>query len=268
MGQESTVRPARLTQRWARTAELVRVLAPRELRLRYRHSVLDIAWAVLTPVVLLLVYGFILTRSFDVTAACGSYFSSAWLGLVTWTFFATAVGGASTSLLTAADLVAKVYFPREVMPLAVAVAAIADLAVGLVTSIGLLLVLGSPLTGAAIGAVLPLAVIVVWAMAIGVFTGVATVFVRDVAHGVRLALTAGFFATPVVYEVAQLPQALAWTRSWNPAAVAITGLRSALLCGTAPDVGLTLAHLGVGLALLVGATLYTRSIEPRLADAL
>src|SRR5687768_8544554 len=91
-----------------RTWALLRILAPREFRTRYRQSVLDIAWSLISPVVILVVYGIILTRSFGVDGACSPYLSSAWTGLVIWTFFATAVGTATWSLLSSADLLAKV----------------------------------------------------------------------------------------------------------------------------------------------------------------
>ncbi len=246
--------------------ELVKVLAPRELRVRYRQSVLDIAWALISPVAVLVVYGIVLTQSFDVSASCGPYLSSAWSGLVLWTFFATAVGTSAFSLISSANLITKIYFPREALPLSMVAASSVDMAIGLVTVLVLFLVQGVALGPTTVAVVLPLAVAVVWAAAISVFAGVLAAFIRDVPHAVQLFLRVGFFATPVMYDAAFIPPALAWTASVNPLAAAITGFRDATLCGTWPDVGLLLAQLAVGTGVLVLAVMYTRSVESRAAD--
>jgi len=246
--------------------ELVRVLAPRELRVRYRQSVLDIAWALISPVAVLVVYGIVLTQSFDVTASCGPYLSSAWSGLVIWTFFATAVGTAAVSLITSANLITKIYFPRETLPLAMVGASLVDMAIGLATVIVLFLVQGVDLGVTTIAVVLPLAVAVVWAAAISVFVGVLAAFIRDVPHAVQLLLRVGFFATPVMYDTAFIPAALAWTASVNPLAASITGFRDASLCGIWPDAAVLVPQLLVGIGVFVLAVLYTRSVESRAAD--
>jgi ABC-type polysaccharide/polyol phosphate export permease len=242
------------------------VLTPRELRIRYRQSVLDIAWALISPLAILVVYGVVLTQSFDVDAGCGPYLSSAWTGLVIWTFFATAVGTAAVSLISSGDLITKVYFPREALPLAMVGASLADLAIGLLTLAVLLPVQGVTLHPVAVTAVLPIAVIVVWSTAISVFVAVVAAFIRDVPHAVQLLLRVGFFATPVMYEASFLPAGLQWTASVSPVAASITGLRDALLCGQVPDVPVLLTHLVVGIALVIVAVAYTRSVETRITD--
>lgn len=129
-----------LIARCHRTLQLVRVLAPRELRVRYRQSLLDLVWALISPIVILIVYGLVLTQSFGVNGTCGPYLSSAWIGLVLWTFFGTALGSSVTSLISASDMVTKLYFPRETLPLAMVGSALADLGIGLGTIAVVLLV--------------------------------------------------------------------------------------------------------------------------------
>ena len=92
-----------LLARLRRTLELVAVLGPRELRVRYRQSVLDVTWALLSPIAILVVYGLVLTQSFDVTTTCGPYLSNAWIGLVIWTFFATSLGTGVASIISSAS---------------------------------------------------------------------------------------------------------------------------------------------------------------------
>lgn len=257
-----------LVTRAHRVWALLQILTPREFRTRYRQSVLDVAWALISPVTVCAVYGIILTRSFDVGAACSPYLSSAWTGLVLWTFFATAVGTAAWSLISTADLLSKVYFPREAIPLSVVGAGGVDLAVGLVTVLVVVLVQGVDLRPIALTAVFAVVVLIVWSAAISILVAVVSVFLRDVNHAVQLALRVGFFATPVMYESAVLPEGLAWTSTVNPVAVAIDGVREPLLCGQSPAYGLLSIQLGAGLALLVLSVLYTRAIERRMVDVI
>ena len=249
------------------TTGLLRVLVPRETRIRYRTSLLDVAWAFLTPLALLAVYGVVLT-SFGVEVQSGDYLTSAWIGLVLWTYFSTVLGSAVTSLVGSADLVTKVYFPREALPLATSGAALLDLGIGVASVLVLFPLRGGTFGWSALLLPLPLLVIVVWSAALAVLTSVSAVFLRDLVHGVHLALRVGFFATPVVYDATVLPDALRWTEQVNPVAVSIEGVRAVLLGDTRPDMWATGVQLAAGLALLGGAVLLTRRLEADVADAL
>lgn len=245
---------------------LLPTLALRDLRSRYRHSVLDVVWALLTPMLMLAVYGTVLTKSFEVQSACSPYLSSAWLGLVVWTFFATALGNSVSSLIGSSELITKVYFPREAIPLATVGSAGTDLVVGLISLAVVVVAQGVRPGAAALWSVLPILLVVVWSAALSVVAAAVAVFARDVVHGVHVLLRVAFFATPVVYESSFLPSAFAWVTTWSPVAVAIDAMRASVLCGTRPDVALVGAHLAAGLVLLVVAILYVRAIESRLVD--
>lgn len=254
----------RVRQTWV----LLQTLAPREFRVRYRESYLDLAWAVVTPLVLLAVYGVILTQAFDATGGCAPYLSAAWVGLVIWTFFSGAVFAASNSLVASGELVTKIYFPREALPLAEVGVSLVDLGLGAVTVVAVALVQGVQPSITAIAVVPAIALVVLWTAALGILVAGFSVFVRDVAHAVNLALRAGFFATPVMYDVSFLPPNLRWIADVNPVAVAIVSVRDALLCGQWPDGRLLAVHLAVGAVLLVAAVLYTRRYESQMVDVL
>lgn len=250
--------------RW--TLELVRVLAPRELRTRYRQSVLDVAWALISPIAVLVVYGIVLTQSFDVTGEGVPYLSLAWSGLVLWTFFAGSLGGAVVSLISSRELVTKVPFPKEALPLSVVGASLVDLAIGLVTVVVLALVQGIRPGWTVVLAPIPLVLLILWSAALGVFVAAIAAFIRDVPHVVQLVIRVGFFATPVMYAASILPPAFRWTAWVSPMAVSIEAFRDAVLRGEVPDLGLLAIHLMVAAALLVAAVRYTRSVEGRLTD--
>lgn len=257
-----------LVGRCRRTVQLVRVLGTREVRIRYRQSLLTVGWMIITPVVVLIVYGLVLTQSFSVTSACAPYLVTAWTGLVIWTFFANATGGAVTSLVQSSDLLGKLYFPREAVPLASVVAALPDLALGTVTIFVVALFQGVTPGKMAIFAVLPMLVIVLWAAAIGIVVAVLASFTRDTIHGVHLALRVGFFGTPVMYDQTFLPRSLQFTERLSPIAVSITEMRNAVLCNTMPSMRLLGAHLAGGVIALLLAILYTRSVESRIVDVI
>lgn len=257
-----------LVWRAERTIRLVRVLAPRDLRLRYRQSLLDVAWVFIAPVVIMVVYGYILTRGFDATMECGPYATSAWFGVVLWTFFGTAVGGGVHSLIGSADLVGKLYFPREALPLSGTIAALGELLVGMATVMIVGVVQGVRFSPYAALVALPLMILILWAAAFSVLVAVVASFVRDTVHAVDLGLRVGFFATPVMYDIGFLPAAFRSLSEFNPVAVAIVAGRQALFCGGGMNFGTVFAQLGAGLVALVLVVLYTRSVEARIPDVL
>lgn len=255
-------------RRVRRVLALLRILTPREIKLRYRENALDMAWALITPVAVMIVYGLVLSQSFKAEGSCSSYLSSAWTGLVLWTFFATALGMASWSLLSSAELITKVYFPREAIPLSVVGATLLDLGIGIITIFPVAVYGDADLSPMALAALPAVLVLIVWTGALCVFASVLSVFLRDVTQAVQLFLRVGFFATPVMYEPSLLPNAFAWTATVNPLAVAITGVRDPVLCGVAPDWGVVLTQLVIGSVLLVLGVFYVRSVEPRMTDVL
>lgn len=254
-------------ERLDRTWALLKILTPREFRVRYRESVLDLAWAVITPLVYLVVYGVILTQAFGAEGACAPYLSSAWTGLVVWTFFSAALGMATSSLILAAPLTSKIYFPREAIPLADVGVNLLDFAIAFVTIFVVAGFQGIVPTVTVVGAIPVLIMVVVWTAALGVFAGALAVFIRDLTQAVQLFLRAGFFATPVMYEASFLGS-LKWLAVINPIAVAIDGLRRTLLCGLWPNWSLLAIQLIIGSVLLVAALAYIRKIEQRFADVL
>lgn len=256
-----------MSDRLARSWELLKILTPREFRVRYRESILDLAWSIITPVVLLAVYGIILTQAFGAEGSCAPYVSSAWTGLVVWTFFSGALGTSTTSLINAAPLTSKIYFPRETIPLADVGVALVDFAIAFATVFLVAGVQGVAPTITVLGAIPVVLLIIVWTAALSVFTSAMAVFIRDITQAVQLFLRAAFFATPVMYEASFLGS-LEWLAVINPIAVGIDGLRRTLLCGTWPQWDLLAIQMVLGCVLLGASLLYMRKIEQRMADVL
>lgn len=256
-----------MREREGRTWALLRILVPREFRVRYRESILDLAWAIITPLVYLLVYGIILTQAFGAEGGCAPYLSSAWTGLVVWTFFAGALGTATSSLIIASGLTSKIYFPREAIPLADVGVTFIDFVISFATIFVVAGLQGVTPTRTVIAAVPVVLMIAVWTCALSIFASALAVFIRDLTQAVQLFLRAGFFATPVMYEAAFLGS-LRWLAAVNPIAVGIDSLRRCLLCHLWPNWSLLAIHLTAGSILLVASLFYMRKIEQRMADVL
>lgn len=254
--------------RRAHLGPLVLALARRDLKTRYRQSALDVAWGFITPVVVMLVYGVVLKGAFDVSGDDLPYLSFAWTGVVAWSFFASGISQGVPSLISAADLISKVYFPRESVPLATVVAALPDLAIASATVLVVAALQGVAPGAHAVLAIVPLALLIIWTAALAVLGAVLTVFVRDVNHGAQLALRVGFFATPVMYPISQLPDGLQWLGVVNPVGVAIEALRDTVLRNTSPDWSLLAIQGVVGTVLLVASIAYARSVEDRMVDVI
>ncbi len=267
MQERSSAVVPTLGGRLERTWALLKILTPREFRVRYRESYLDLAWAVITPLVFLVVYGIVLSQAFGAEGSCAPYLSSAWTGLIVWTFFSTGLSVAATSLVLASDLTSKIYFPREAIPLADVGLSLIDLGIALPTVFVVAAIQGATPTITVLGAVPVLLMVMIWTCALSIFASALVVFIRDLSQAVQLFLRAGFFATPVMYEASFLGS-LQWIAVVNPIAVGIEGLRATILCGAWPQWGPLAIQSAIGSVLLVASLFYMRRIEQRLADVL
>ncbi len=235
------------------------MLAARDLKLRYRQTALGVAWVVLQPLVAGLIFAVVFGHFARLPSGGHPYLLY---------LFAGVVQRAGNSLVAEARLITKVYFPRMLIPLAAALAATVDFAVSLVALAGLLawhrVWPGTELL------LLPLAVALVGALALGVGLWVAALNVRyrDFAYALPFVLQIGMYASPVVYGPDLLPES--W-RDWywlNPMAGSLEALRAALLDGgIMPWRAVAMAALIAVVVLLSGAY-YFRRAERDFADSL
>ncbi len=264
MSADATAMASRASRSWPLLTTMVR----RELRVRYRQALLEMAWSLVTPVVVLAVYGVVLTQFFGVGGDGVPYLSMVWIGMVAWTMFSTAVGSGVHSIVGNADLVSKVYFPREVLPLSVVGASLFDLCIGVAVLVPLLAVQVRAVSMTAFAVVPVGLVLLVWTAAVTVLVAVVAVFVRDLVHATRLLLQVGFFATPVMYSQRDLPSSFQTLHDANPLAVCIDAWRDALLHQQWPDWRLLGLHGLAGVLLFAGSIAYTRRVEDRMVDVI
>jgi ABC-2 type transport system permease protein/lipopolysaccharide transport system permease protein len=247
--------------------ELTRSLVERDLRARYKQAVLGFAWAIITPLMLMVVFTVFFRRvaSFDTGDVPYALFT--YVGLVPWSFFSTAVTSGGNSLLTNQVLVNKVYCPREVFP----IAATASAAVDALFALSALFVLFAVYTFAPQAEsfwMLPLLIVqVAFTVAIVMLLSILIVYLRDLRHLLPIVLQFGLLGTPVAYPLSKIPGE--WRGLYcflNPLAPTIDGYRRAVLFGQPPQWHyLGLGALSAFLLLAVAYRVFKR-LEVGIAD--
>lgn len=247
--------------------ELLYFLVWRDVKVRYKQTVLGAAWAVLQPLLTMAVFSVFLGRLARVPSDGIPYPLFSFAALVPWMYFATAVTGASTSIVSSQQLISKVYFPRLLIPLAAAVTPLVDFAFALLTLFALLwwyqVVPGTTVLW------LPVltALAVVSAFAVSLCLAVLTVRYRDVRYIVPFAMQFWMFATPVVYPASLVPEKWRVFYGLNPMTGVVEGFRWALVGGPAPGSVIFASAAVVGVLLVVGVV-YFRAAEGTFADTI
>jgi ABC-type polysaccharide/polyol phosphate export permease len=246
---------------------LVRTLAERDFRVRYKQTLLGVAWAVLTPLALMLVFTVFFQRVARVDTGGAPYALFSYLGLLPWTFFSSSVSQGGPTLLTNNQLLNKVYCPREVFPLAsMTVGAIdSSIAVGMLGV--LFLITGYAPKATSVWVPVMLVVQVAFTFGVTMIISSSLVFFRDLRHVLPIVLQLGLFATPVAYGMNVVPSSLQVLYSAaNPLAPVIDGYRRTVLLGLAPNWHLLLPGAITALAVLAFGYVMFKRLEPGFAD--
>ena len=247
--------------------ELLYFLVWRDIKVRYKQTVLGAAWAILQPVMTMAVFSVFLGRLAHVPSDGIPYPLFSFVALVPWTYFSTAVSGASASVVSSQQLISKVYFPRLLVPLAAVVTPLVDLGFALITLVALLwwyhVVPGTAIVW--LPALIALAVVSAFAVSLALAT--LTVRYRDVRYVVPFAMQFWMFATPVAYPASLVPERWRVLYGLNPMTGVVEGFRWVLVGGRAPGL-IILASALVIAVLLVAALFYFRSAEGTFADSI
>ncbi len=245
--------------------ELLAFLVWRDVKIRYRQTLLGGAWAVLQPLIAMLIFTFVFNRMAGVKSDGPPYPLFAFAGLAPWTFFSTSVSQSSNSLITNHQLVSKVYFPRIFIPLGTIGALLLDL----ILSLGILAILMLfdhwPVTPALLWLPVFMAGAVMTAAGTGLTLSALNVSFRDVKYAVPFMVQMGIFVTPVIYPAHYIPQRWQFLLGLNPMAGVVIGFRHALL-GTPASWQVMGISLAVSVVLFVSGLFIFKRMENRFAD--
>lgn len=207
--------------------EMVFSLVKRDLRGRYKGSVLGFLWTFINPLLQLVVY----TVVFSVIMRAGidKYYIFLFVALVPWIFFSSALTGGASSVLTSKDMVKKIYFPREVMPIAYVTTSFVNMLLSFVVVLAVLLVTGFGINAVAL-LYLPLIMIVEYVLALGIalLSSALTVYFRDLEYVLGIVAMAWQFLTPVMYSADMVPEELLPIFNLNPMTPVIGAYRQIL----------------------------------------
>jgi len=246
--------------------ELLYFLIWRDIKVRYKQTVLGAAWAIIQPVFAMAVFSVFLGRLAKVPSDGLPYPIFTYCALLPWQLFAYAMAESGNSLVASQNLITKVYFPRLVIPIAAVLAGMMDFAIAFVVLLGMMIYYGITPTVAIWSLPLFLLLAIATALAIGLWLSALNVTYRDVRYTIPFLTQIWLFATPVAYPSSLLPEKWRALYGLNPLAGVVEGFRWALL-GKAEGPGPLLAvSVVMVLVLLVGGLYYFRRMEKTFAD--
>jgi lipopolysaccharide transport system permease protein len=255
-----------------RRYELVRSLTRKELASKYRGSALGFVWAMLTPAVMIAIYTFIFAglfkARFGAQGTAWDYALYLFCGLLPWTAFQESAQGASNVIVSHANLVKRVVFPLEALPVAQVLAAHATQMFGTVVLIFATVIIRRELHASVLW--LPVLVVpqIVFVLGASWFIAALGVFLRDTAQVVALALVAWFFLTPIIYPAQVVPARFQRLVGLNPFAPLVNSYRRVVLEGASPDFGGMLYFAAVALVIFLAGYWWFAKSRKNFADVI
>ncbi len=263
------------TMELLRYRQLLLSLTWRDLRVRYKQSMLGIGWAILLPLTMMLIFTFVFTRAIDTSSVLKvdmPYALYAYIGLVPWTFFSVSLGQCVNSLVANRNLLTKVYFPREVFPLSCVASSFVDFCIAMAVLAGLMAYFhvwgGWSFTPHATLLFLPVVVIVQVALTVGLgmLLATANLFYRDVRQVFGVAIHLWMFISAVVVPVPADGSLLARVIAVNPLVPIINAYRQCVIHGRLPDAGPMMYATVTAVLLLIGGWVCFRRASFRFAE--
>lgn len=256
----------RLRELWA-YRELTYFLALRDVKARYKQAAFGVAWAVLQPVAGVALFTLVFRRLAHVSSEGIPYVVFALSGYLVWTYFSSTLTTAALSLVTNAELVKKVYFPRLAAPVSALLPGLMNLLPGLVLLAALMAYLGVAPTPALLALPLCLLALAMVSLGVGLLLATLNVRYRDVSSIIATLIQLWLFASPVAYPTSLISVGARWVYGLNPMVGVIDAFRWCLVAGPWPGDEL-LASAGAAVVLLAGGLLYFGHAERQFADVI
>ncbi len=252
-----------------RYRDLLGALAIRDIKLRYRQTLLGILWVVLQPLLAAGIFAFVFGRVAKLDSGGTPYVLFCYAGLLAWNLFSGSVLKASGSLVANSSLVAKIFFPRLLLPFSAVVSTLLDFAIALVVGFLLMLWWGKVPGLTLLLAPVWLALLLLLSTGIGMLCAALAVAYRDILHILPVALQMLLYGSPVGYAITVIPEGLPRTLyKLNPLAPLIEGFRAALLGGSSVGLPSALYAAAVALILFLLGLVVFRRMERQFADVI
>jgi lipopolysaccharide transport system permease protein len=257
--------PLQLQELW-QYRELLYFLIWRDVKVRYKQTVLGIGWAILQPFLTMVVFSIFFGNLGKIPSDGIPYPIFAFAALLPWQIFANALSSSSTSLVSDQSLITKVYFPRLIVPVAAVLVGLVDFAISFIILLGMMIYYRLFPTAAAFALPLFLALALVTALAVGLWLSALNVQYRDVRYTIPFLTQFWLFITPIAYPVSLVPEQWRILYSLNPMVGVVEGFRWALFGqGKSLDATILLSVV-IAVVLLIGGIFYFRQMEKTFAD--
>jgi len=245
--------------------EMIFSLVRRDLKGRYKGSVLGFLWTFINPLLQLLVYTFVF--SIVMRSGIEDYYLFLFVALVPWIFFSTSVSGGSSCIWAQQDMVKKIYFPREVLPVAFVTSQFVNMLLSFLVIFAVLLVSGKGLDLQAL-LYLPVIMLVEYLLALGMamLSSAISVYIRDLEYILGIVTMAWQFLSPVMYSVEQVPEEARAIFYANPMTPIIIAYRDILYYGRAPELETLFLAVLMGAGLLIVGTVLFGKLKRHFAE--
>ena len=248
--------------------ELLYFLIWRDVKVRYKQSLIGAGWAIFQPVMTMAIFTLVFGKFAKIPSDGLPYSVFALTALLPWTYFSAALSRSGTGLVNNANLITKVYFPRLLIPLADVITPAVDFFFAFLVLLGLIAWFGIVPTWGVLALPLFFLLAMSTALAIGLWLSPLQARYRDVGHAIPFVTQFWMFASPVVYPVSLVPESLRLVYSLNPMVGVIEGFRWGLLGKANPDFALMLVSAAVVLVLLAGGIVFFKRMERTLVDVI
>jgi len=247
--------------------ELVYFLTWRDLKVRYKQSVLGVLWAILKPFMTMVVFTIFFGNFAKMPSDGVPYPIFAYTATLPWELFASAMSVASRSMVSSGSMISKIYFPRLIVPLASVMSALVDFFIGFIILIGMMIYYKIIPTIATLWLPLLILLALVTALGVGFWSSALMVRYRDVGYLMPFLTNIWMYITPVVYPASMIPEKWRLIYYLNPMTGVVEGFRYALL-GTTQSIstGMVLLSAAISLIILVTGLFYFRRMEKQFAD--
>jgi lipopolysaccharide transport system permease protein len=248
--------------------ELLTIFTWRDLRVRYRQTVVGVLWAIFQPFLTMVIFSLFFGRLAGMPSDGIPYPIFSYAALVPWTFFANSMNQSSVSLVSNAEMIKKIYFPRLTMPIAAILAGLVDFVLAFVILLGMMFFYGFVPTLNVLWLPFFVLLAIMTSLGVGLWLGAMNVKFRDVRYMVPFITQAWLFATPVAYPSSLLEEPWRTLYGLNPMVSVVEGFRWALLgTDTAPGLMVVVSFV-VAFVLLISGLFYFRRMEKSFADVI
>ncbi|MFH1047614.1 MAG: ABC transporter permease [Patescibacteria group bacterium] len=252
-----------------RYRDLLRALVERNIKVRYKQTIIGVGWAIFQPLTTMIIFTIFFGRLAGMPSDGIPYPIFVYAGLLYWTFFSTALSGASNSMIENTNMIQKIYFPRLLAPLSAILTPAIDFAVALLILFVLMAYYhyAPNLVGLLLIPVLVICTVLAM-LGVGLLFAALNVKYRDVRYVLPFFIQMFMFITPVIYPVSIIPEKFRWIAALNPMSGVITVSRSTLLGDGSIDWLSLLISVSVGIALLIIGLAYFKKTERFFADVI